>query len=290
MNEYKPDLLHCNAVRPALYGQAVAHKCRIPAIFHARIDQQDPADVLLIRRMHGIICSSEVVRKRFPDGRKRPVVKVIHNPIDLEEFRNPANAGELRSRWQQHRGDRLIGLPARLAPAKGHLEFLAAAPVVLQHCPETTFVFIGDEDQTAKGFREEIQRIVESKALTNHVTFAGFQTDMASAYAALDIVVFPSHSEGFGRIAIEAGASRRPLVANDLAVLREILPDNGAGYLVDCRDTESFARRLIRLLEDAAFRTQSVERLFDHIRNQFNLETHREQVVGAYNDVLKSVQ
>jgi glycosyltransferase involved in cell wall biosynthesis len=51
---------------------------------------------------------------------------------------------------------------------------------------------------------------------------------MADAYRALDLVAFPTSSEGFGRVVIEAGAVGRPVVATNLPVLRELMPPDFA--------------------------------------------------------------
>jgi glycosyltransferase involved in cell wall biosynthesis len=67
---------------------------------------------------------------------------------------------------------------------------------------------------------------------------------MADAYAACDLVAFPSTDEGFGQPVIESVWARRPLAVARYRALEEILP-LGFSFL-DVSDPEGVARALTR--------------------------------------------
>src|SRR5690606_24168480 len=77
VRRFRPDVIHCNAVRSALYGQAVGRAVGVPVVFHARTATPDPwFDHFLTAVTARIICTSTAVRQRFPDwlGSDRLVV------------------------------------------------------------------------------------------------------------------------------------------------------------------------------------------------------------------------
>jgi glycosyltransferase involved in cell wall biosynthesis len=285
VDEYRPDIIHCNAIRPALYAQAVGRRCGVPVILHARKELRDPTDLFLVSRLAGIICISNVVRSRFPRT-GRAVFRVIYNPVDVEEFRNSSGAADLRRQWCRTGDEFLIGLPSRFSPIKGQLRLVRSAPAVVAQCSQVRFVLIGEEDGLYPGYMAEVHAAVQDLGLSERFVFAGFHEDMHSVYGALDAVVFPTSSEAFGRIVIEAGAAQKPLVANDLDVIREILPTPADDYVVNCDHPDQFSERIVRVVTDPAYREILTRRLYDHVVEKFSLDAHWEQMSAFYADVV----
>ncbi|MBV9331059.1 MAG: glycosyltransferase family 4 protein [Alphaproteobacteria bacterium] len=100
---------------------------------------------------------------------------------------------------------------------------------------------------------------------------------MGDALATLDVFVFPSAAETFGLAAVEAAQAGIPVVANDLAVLRDVLAfeNQPAALFTDARDSDALAEAISRVLQDSDLREQlrrvgrqlgarfSLERMFD---------------------------
>ena len=288
VTEFQPDLIHCNAIRSALYGQAVGRRFGIPTILHARKEMSDPTDMFLMATLDGIVCISEVVRKRFATRRGKAILWVVYNTVELpEQQKAPAHASELRAKWLGEKGGFLIGLPGRLSPIKGQQRVVRAATRVLRSCPAVRFVFIGERDASFPDFRSELEQEIGANGLEQHFVFAGFERDMASAYHALDVVVFPTSSEAFGRIAIEAGAARIPLIANDIDVMREILPSPPADFVVNCDDADAFADRMVQALLQPEWLARCVNRLYDHVRDKFGVAAHGDAILRVYEEILE---
>ncbi len=280
--QFQPDVMHCNAIRSALYGQAIGRARSVPVVFHARTAQKDPPfDQFLIATTSAIVCTSEVVNARFPSwfGSDRRIV--IPNPINPEFFAfGTGREGRLREEWLQGSAGPLIGIVGRLSPAKGQNRIIEAAPAILREFPSCRFVLIGGADPSHPGYARELKSKLISPSCDAAFVFAGFQDDMRSAYRALDVVAFPTLSEGFGRIVIEAGALSKPIVATDLPVLREIIPsplrDRCLAEPID------FASKLIRLMRDKALRYETGRELHDHVAANYGLDRHVERLMELY--------
>jgi glycosyltransferase involved in cell wall biosynthesis len=70
-------------------------------------------------------------------------------------------------------------------------------------------------------------------------------------YAASDVVLLTTHSEGLGRVLLEAQAMQRPVVAYDVGGVREAVSHGVTGFLVAKGDVGDLTERIAHLLADS---------------------------------------
>lgn len=106
--------------------------------------------------------------------------------------------------------------------------------------------------------RERIEGIVAQLGLQDCTTFPGRLDDaiLPFYYAAADVCVVPSHYEPFGLVAIEAMASRTPVVASDVGGLQFTVVPEVTGLLAPPKNEEAFAVAIDRILADSTWRDQ----------------------------------
>ena len=109
--------------------------------------------------------------------------------------------------------------------------------------------------------------------------------DMPDVYRSADIFVFPSKTETFGNVTVEAMASRLPCVEFNYEANEDKIVDQQTGYLVAYGDLETLVQRLDLLVCDPALRTQIGTAGHDAVKSGFNWRL----VVGRYQDVIDTV-
>jgi glycosyltransferase involved in cell wall biosynthesis len=86
--------------------------------------------------------------------------------------------------------------------------------------------------------------------------------ELAVAYASADIFVFPSTTDTFGNVVIEAQASGVPVIVSDSGGPKELVEDKTTGLITKSHDVDDFTRAIRELAIDPALR----KRMGDHAR------------------------
>lgn len=98
--------------------------------------------------------------------------------------------------------------------------------------------------------RPEIEEYLPAAVFAGHLT----GEELSTAYASSDIFLFPSETETFGNVTLEAMASGLPTVCANATGSRSLVLDGETGFLVTSGDEEAFVRHTRALVEDAALR------------------------------------
>lgn len=195
-----------------------------------------------------ILCVSDAVRTTLQDYLPQlSRATTIANGIDVAHFANAAPAQDL---LHHSRAQKLLVMAAAFRPQKDHETAICA----LHHLPEEYHLYLAG-DGTRRAF---IENFVAQEQLSARVHFLGNRSDVAAVLRAADVVVMSSHYEGLSLSSLEGLASGRPVVASDVAGLREIVGD--AGLLFPEGDAHALAQCTRQLAQDDALRTQLIER------------------------------
>lgn len=121
--------------------------------------------------------------------------------------------------------------------------------------------------------------------------FPGFLhgEDLARAYASSDIFFFPSESETFGNVTLEAMASGVPAVNANASGSNSLVADAVTGYLVSARDETLLAARIAALAKDAGLR-QRMGAAARQRAMQFSWDAILSGLVASYGQVLREAQ
>ena len=185
----------------------------------------------------GLICSTQVVKEDVADWLATRYaldpagvpVRVVRLGADisasLPSVGLPAEAGPLLEKLRKTRGVLMVGT---IEPRKGHARVLAAFEKIWDRKKEASLVIVGKP-----GWRTEaLQKTLRFHPQTNKRLFwlDGVSDEMLVAlYTAVKGVIVASEAEGFGLPLVEAAYYKKPILASDIPVFREIC-EEGATF------------------------------------------------------------
>lgn len=176
-------------------------------------------------------------------------VEQIDNGVDTERFR-PRPGPEMAARLPGGSpAQRWVVSVGRLAQVKRHEVLVDAMTILASTHPDVGAVLVGDGPE-----RESLERHVAAKGLLSRVRFVGWQGDVEAWFAAADIVVQCSESEGACNSVLQAMASGKAIVATDITNHRDMINRDVDGCLVPVGDPAALARTLTALFDDEARR------------------------------------
>ncbi len=279
LKEKNIHILHTHTHKPNTTGRIAGILSGVPVIIanEHNVDSwkgrfQRFLDKTLAKFTDQIIAVSQNVRDFYISiGIPPEKIKVIYNGVDLEKFFFHPMRGK---------GKR-VGFVGRLHPQKGIGDLVKVAERVCREIPEVEFLVCGEgpEENFLKG---EVKR----RGLEKNFVLMGYQEDMPSFYGRIDLLLLPSHREGFPNVVLESLASGRPVVATDTGGVREILGNGKEGYLVKVGDVEEMSARVIRLLEDRKLREEMGKRGRKKAE-EFSLRRMAEETRSLYLDLLE---
>ncbi|HET9385983.1 MAG TPA: glycosyltransferase family 4 protein [Gemmatimonadales bacterium] len=180
----------------------------------------------------------------------------------------------------------LILLPSRVTEGKGHLEAVHALVRLSRMNVVATLAFAGMIEN--EGVARAALGTAKANGLGDQVMLLG-ELDAEALrdwYGASDIVILTTHSEGLGRVLLEAQAMQKPVVAYDAGGVRQAIADGETGHLVPIGDVEILAERIRQLLGDARVRDQMGYAGRLRVVNQFSLDALAERHETLYTDAL----
>ena len=182
---------------------------------------------------------------------------------------------QLISRWKIDKEKKVILLPARLTAWKGHEIFLEALNKLKINEPQKKFIaVILGSDQGRKIYKKRLIRLVEQYRLINDVIFIDNFELMPIAYKISDIVISSSiEPEAFGRVAVEAQAMEKPIIASNIGGSNETIIDEKTGFLYPAGNSDILSQKLSHIfdLNDETLKSMGIEGRKNVIK-KFNVE------------------
>jgi glycosyltransferase involved in cell wall biosynthesis len=250
------DLVYCNSLKADILGGFAARLAGVPCVWHVRdrieADYLPALVVPVFRKLAawipaGVAANSQhtLATLHLPAGKPTRVVYSGVVPPD-EVADEPA-------------GPQTVGLVGRLAPWKGQHVFLEAAALVRRALPGVRFRLIGSALFGEDDYERRLRARAGQADLAGAIAFEGFQSDIFSALAALNLVVHASVTpEPFGQVVVEAMAARRAVIATDGGGVRETVVNGETGLLVgmgnETQMASDMADAMLRLLRDEVLR------------------------------------
>lgn len=268
LRTFRPDIIHV-ALAPDLLGYRAlqaAKQMNVPAVasYHTRFETYlkhywyaGPATGALksyLRWSYGwcrevYVPSLSTIDALLADG-FRDNFRLWPRGVDTVRF----DPGKRSSTWRARHGigedELVVAFVSRLVREKQIGTVAATLNMLASRGTPHRGLIVGDGPERAALERQ----------LPNSV-FTGFLEgeELAQAYASSDVFVFPSETETFGNVTLEAMASGLPCVCADATGSRSLVEDGVTGYLAKPANALDFAERIALLARDPDLRRKMGE-------------------------------
>jgi glycosyltransferase involved in cell wall biosynthesis len=244
IDEHSVDVIFASLPFAWITGSLVARRARIPIVWRAGGTYLNAAQKVALwsltrfQRPDLLLCNSGAVRTTFHPLVPAPV-EVVPNGVDRTVFH--PGAGDA-ARYRPAAASYVIGCAMRLADSKRPWDFIELAARLRSACPGVRLLLAGEGSR-----RAELEQLARRLGADN-LSFLGFVPDMPSFYAACDLLVLPSRSEGCPNYLLEAVAMGKPVVASAIAPIIELVQVTENALLFELGDVNGLTAAVQELL------------------------------------------
>jgi glycosyltransferase involved in cell wall biosynthesis len=175
-------------------------------------------------------------------------IEIVRNSIDPAEYRVLPEPGTFRQKYGIPDADPIVLSLGRLHPIKG-IDFLVRGfAAILPEFPGSRLVIAGPDE----GMLDSLQNQVKQLAIADRVIFTGplAGKEKLAAYRDADLLVYPGRFEIFGLVPLEAIMCGTPVIVSEECGCRDVIEENGCGYLVTYGDLGDLREKIGQVLRE----------------------------------------
>lgn len=205
-------------------------------------------------------------------------MKIWARGIDIERF----NPSKRDMEWRRSVGfaddDIVVAFVSRLVWEKELRTYIESIQRLQEKNPRVRALIVGDGNAKK-----------EAQELLPNACFTGFLKgeELARAYASAEVFLFPSHTETFGNVTLEAMASGLPCVVADAIGSKSLVDDGVNGFWAEKENTEDFTEKLAKVVEDPELRIK-MGKASREMALDYEWESINSGLVKNYREVLKN--
>ncbi len=288
LRRQRPDILHCVAMKPVLYGNLVARlvgpKVTVSAL--AGMGYAFTAGSIRVRLLRRLLSALLRLLLRRPGHR---VIVQNEDDRDLLLAIGAASPGDLT--LIAGSGVDLRALPAlpppgaakvvfaliaRMLGDKGVMEAVAAIALVRAGGCDAELWLVGAPDpHNPSSIDEATLRAWEARG---GVRWLGHRSDILEIWRDAHVALLPSYREGMPKALLEAAACARPIITTDVVGCRQVIENGVEGFIVPAREVDGLAQAMRRLAEDPVLRA----RMGEAARKRAEAKFGEDRVVAAH--------
>ena len=205
-------------------------------------------------------------------------IQVIPNFIDSKLYKSE-NDKTLRRSFAKD-SEKIIIHISNFRKVKRVQDVLKVFVKIRKEIP-SKLLLIGDGPERLK-----MEQLCRNLDLCDNVRFIGKLKAVERVLSVSDLFLLPSETESFGLVALEAMASKVPVVSSNSGGLPEVNIEGKTGFLLEVKDIDGMARKAISLLADENKLEQFKENAFSHAM-EFDLPNILPLYEKIYEDLSK---
>jgi glycosyltransferase involved in cell wall biosynthesis len=234
---------------------------------------------------HSKATISQLKRVGIPDKK----LHFTRNTIDMEKIEQDAAEQLEKPLSPPDKRPRILLPAARPVREKGHLTAVKAV-AMLKKAGYDPALWLPGKVATGvdNSFIVQLRKLIERLDVKDNIYFLGWCENMPALIKACDIVILPTHTEGFPRVILEAMLLKRPVCATPVGGIGEAVKHGETGLLFDVDDDETLAERIKEMITEHSITEELVQRAYDFVRKEYRYDDHTKAVTKVFELVVKA--
>ena len=285
-------LVHLNNNLKTGHEWVIAAKIlQIPVITHHRgyFHHYSKIDRIISSRfLSSIICISKSIKNHLNAHEIRNKrIFVVHNGLDPKQFIPKQSKEYMMASLGLHPDDFRIGIIGNLRNWKGQDVVVQAVQKLIRKIPKLRCLLVGKSAPEDLEYSKMIKRIIKNGGGNEEVVWAGYRRDIPDIINCLDIVIHASRNpEPFGRVALEAMALAKPIIATNAGGIKEIIDHEKSGLLIQPDDPEALASAIERFYLNPDLKKKYGVAGRKRLEDKFSLHQNVERTEAVYRELL----
>lgn len=280
----RPDIVHTHAWGTLCEGLLAARLAGVPQVVHGEHGtlQLKTYQARVQRFAWGRVDRLLSVSSRLAEAMSKATgypldrIEVIRNGVDLSRF-TAVDRAEARRRLNLASDRIAIGTAGRLVPVKDQALLLEALGQLAGRGLKFVAVIAGDGP-----LRSSLEARATALRIHDRVRFLGHRPDVERVYAALDLFVLSSVSEGLSNTILEAMASGLPVVATRVGGADELIDEGTTGFAVPASNAAALGDAIERVARDPELLTRMGRAGRDRALRHFGLDRMLSNYTNVY--------
>jgi sugar transferase (PEP-CTERM/EpsH1 system associated) len=276
----RPHIVHTHAWGTMVEGLIAARLARVPVVIHGEhgtlqlTSRQRYVQRWGWRAADQVLSVSSRLAERLARdvGFPLPRVRTLRNGVDLTRF-SRVDRVDARKALNLTLDEPVLVTVGRLVPVKDHETLLESVQRLCRQGMSPTLLVAGDGP-----LMEALASRAAALGIDAHVRWLGHRHDVESVFAAADVFVLSSQSEGLSNTILEAMAAGLPVVATRVGGADELVLDGLTGLLVPPGSPEALAEALASVLRDPEARRAMGAAGRERAHAEFSLDA----MIGRY--------
>jgi len=278
-------------------GGLAARRLGIPCVWHVQ-DLISERTFGIYRRIFAF-AACRVPRRIVADGAAIKMqlpslvqsrTSVIHNGVDTATFRPGLDGSRVRRELGISKKQIVIGHAGRITPWKGQHYVIEAFARIAAAYPDACLVIVGAPVFDTDAYYRRLRAMAADSGLQDRIKFAGYRHDLRDVLAALDIFTFTSVEKDTSPLALlSAMSSGLPIVAFDIAGVRELMASDDQFLLAPVGDVDRFGEALSAVLTNQDLRARLSRESRQQASSEFSLDKNTARIEQVLCDSLDTI-
>ncbi len=282
-----PDLVFSYTIKPVIYGSIAAYRAGVRKIYPmvtglGRVYASDSAKAKLVRALVGVLFknafkkSNKVLFQNHDDLNR--FVELGYVPRNKTEHVDGSGVNMTRFAFDGLTDEPVFLMTSRVIKEKGIFEYCRAARIVKQQHPEAKCILLGGFDSSIGAIAPaDIQEYIEDGS----IEFPGETKDVVPFLKQCRFFVLPTYyCEGLPRTILEAMAMGRPVITTDWPGCRDAVKDGVNGFLVEPKNAEMLAEKMLAVLADDELAVSMSEKALESCRTTYDVNVVNQKMLG----------